>query len=193
MLYCISTLSLAERGTMSLQTATFGAGCFWCLEAAMNQLTGVKQALSGYMGGPADLAHYEAVCSGQSGHAEVVQVVFDPKLISFEQLCLVFFSLHDPTQLNRQGNDIGSQYRSVIFYHCQNQLATSQQLINQLTEQAVFNQDIVTALTPASNFYVAEKQHQNYYLQHPEQGYCQVIIAPKMAKFRQQYADLLKS
>jgi peptide-methionine (S)-S-oxide reductase len=178
---------------MSLQTATFGAGCFWCLEAAMNQLSGVKQALSGYMGGTANLANYQDVCSGQSGHAEVVQVVFDPKVINYEQLCFVFFSLHDPTQLNRQGHDIGSQYRSVIFYHCASQLALAQQLITQLTKQEVFNQEIVTALTPASEFYVAEKQHQNYFKHHPEQGYCQVIIAPKMARFRQQYAELLKT
>ncbi|CAM3855957.1 peptide-methionine (S)-S-oxide reductase MsrA [Rheinheimera salexigens] len=178
---------------MSLQTATFGAGCFWCLDAAMNQLNGVKQALSGYMGGPANLAHYQAVCSGQSGHAEVVQVVFDPSIVSYEQLCLVFFSLHDPTQLNRQGHDIGTQYRSVIFYHCPSQLALAEKLIKNLTEQAVFNKTIVTALTPASEFFAAEKQHQNYFQQHPEQGYCQVIIAPKMAKFRQQYSELLKS
>lgn len=178
---------------MPLQTATFGAGCFWCLDAAMNHLNGVKQALSGYMGGEANLANYQDVCSGKSGHAEVVQVVFEPSIISFEQLCLIFFSLHDPTQLNRQGNDIGSQYRSAIFYHCQNQLAVAELLIKKLTEQAVFKQSIVTALTPVSEFFVAEKQHQNYFQQHPEQGYCQMIIAPKMAKFRQQYADLLKS
>lgn len=178
---------------MAIQTATFGAGCFWCIEAAMNQLNGVIVALSGYMGGSADSANYQRVCDGDTGHAEVVQLQFDDSLISFQQLCLVFFSLHDPTQLNRQGNDIGSQYRSVIFYHNDAQRELALQLINQLSAEQVFDAAIVTELSPASAFFVAEEYHQGYFLQHPGQGYCQVIVAPKLAKFRQQYARLLKT
>lgn len=177
---------------MSIQKATFGAGCFWCLEAAMNQLNGVIQALSGYMGGTADSANYNAVCSGNSGHAEVVQVEFNDSVISYEQLCLIFFSLHDPTQFNRQGNDIGSQYRSVIFIHNANQQASAEHIIATLNAEQVYNADIVTAISPAMPFYVAEHYHQGYFQQQPEQGYCQFIVAPKMAKFRQRYKALLK-
>ncbi|GAB2932400.1 peptide-methionine (S)-S-oxide reductase MsrA [Rheinheimera gaetbuli] len=178
---------------MSIQTATFGAGCFWCLEAAMNQLNGVIRALSGYMGGDASSASYRRVCDGDTGHAEVVQVEFDDSIISYQQLCLVFFSLHDPTQLNRQGNDVGTQYRSVIFYHNAQQQQIAEQMILQLSEKRVFSKAIVTQLSPVSAFYLAESYHQGYFLQHPEQGYCQVVVAPKMAKFRQSYAELLKS
>lgn len=177
---------------MPQQQATFGAGCFWCLEAAMNQLNGVIQALSGYMGGTADSANYNAVCSGNSGHAEVVQVEFDDSIISYEQLCLIFFSLHDPTQLNRQGNDIGTQYRSVIFTHNSEQQTSAEQLITTLNAEQVYNTNIVTAINCATEFYIAEHYHQGYFLQQPEQGYCQFIVAPKMAKFRQQYKALLK-
>ena len=177
---------------MAIQTATFGAGCFWCIEAAMNQLNGVIVALSGYMGGDADSANYQRVCDGDTGHAEVVQLQFDDSLISFQQLCLVFFSLHDPTQLNRQGNDIGSQYRSVIFYHNDAQRDLALQLINQLSAEQVFNAAIVTEISPASAFFVAEEYHQGYFLQHPGQGYCQVVVAPKLTKFRQRYQELLK-
>ncbi len=177
---------------MTIQTATFGAGCFWCLEAAMNQLNGVIRALSGYMGGSADTANYRRVCDGDTGHAEVVQVEFDDSMISYQQLCLVFFSLHDPTQLNRQGNDVGTQYRSVIFYHNAQQQQSAAAMLAELTSQQVFNANIVTELSPVSAFYVAEEYHQGYFLQHPEQGYCQVVVAPKMVKFRQRYIDLLK-
>jgi peptide-methionine (S)-S-oxide reductase len=178
---------------MTIQTATFGAGCFWCLEAAMNQLEGVIQALSGYMGGDADNANYRSVCTGDTGHAEVVQVEFDDSRISFEQLCLVFFSLHDPTQLNRQGNDVGTQYRSVIFCHNEQQQLAARKILTQLDAQQVFSRAIVTEITAATSFYLAEDYHQGYFLQHPEQGYCQVIIAPKMTKFRQTYQQMLKA
>ena len=178
---------------MAIQTATFGAGCFWCLEAAMNQLNGVIRALSGYMGGDADSANYRRVCDGDTGHAEVVQIEFDDSIISYQQLCLVFFSLHDPTQLNRQGNDVGTQYRSVIFYHNAQQQQNAEQIMAQLSEKQVFSKAIVTQLSPVSAFYLAEEYHQDYFLQHPEQGYCQVVVAPKMVKFRQSYAGLLKS
>lgn len=177
---------------MALQTATFGAGCFWCLEAAMNQLQGVIRALSGYMGGSADTANYRRVCDGNTGHVEVVQLEFDDTLVSFEQLCLVFFNLHDPTQLNRQGNDIGTQYRSVIFFHNEEQQKSAQAIINKLSAEQVFSTPIVTDVAPATAFYIAEAYHQGYFNQNPHQGYCQVIVAPKMAKFRQQYQALLK-
>ncbi|MBZ9611970.1 peptide-methionine (S)-S-oxide reductase MsrA [Rheinheimera maricola] len=177
---------------MTIQTATFGAGCFWCLEAAMNQLNGVAQALSGYMGGKESFPTYQMVCTGNSGHAEVVQLQFEDNIVSFEQLCLIFFSLHDPTQLNRQGNDIGSQYRSVVFYHNDEQLQLVRGVMAELERNKVFPQRIVTEICPAEPFYVAEEHHQGYFSQHPQQGYCQGIVAPKMARFKQQYAAMLK-
>lgn len=178
---------------MALQTATFGAGCFWCLEAAMNQLNGVIRALSGYMGGSADTASYRRVCDGDTGHAEVVQVEYDDTTISYQQLCLIFFSLHDPTQLNRQGNDIGTQYRSAIFFHNDTQQHIANKIIAELKAENVFSGSIVTEVSPVTAFYIAEEYHQGYFIKHPEQGYCQVIVAPKMAKFRQHYQALLKS
>mgnify|MGYP003149314406 FL=1 len=178
---------------MALQTATFGAGCFWCLEAAMNQLNGVISALSGYMGGSAETANYRRVCDGDTGHAEVVQVEYDDTAISYEHLCLIFFSLHDPTQLNRQGNDIGTQYRSAIFFHNDKQQHIANNIIAELKAENVFSGSIVTEVSPVTAFYIAEEYHQGYFLKHPEQGYCQVIVAPKMMKFRQHYQALLKS
>ena len=177
---------------MTINTATFGAGCFWCLEAAMNQLDGVIKAVSGYMGGDANSANYQAVCTGNTGHAEVVQVTFDDSVISYRQLCLIFFSLHDPTQLNRQGNDVGTQYRSVVFFHSPEQQQTTCEIMQQLTQQQVFSAKLVTEVSPATEFFPAETYHQGYFLQHPEQGYCQFVVAPKMAKFRQQHQALLK-
>ena len=178
---------------MSTATATFGAGCFWCLEAAMNQLQGVQRATSGYMGGQTSNPSYQQICTGLTGHAEVVQVVFDPTIIRYEQLCQIFFCLHDPTQLNRQGNDIGSQYRSVIFYHNDEQQHQAQQVLNQLNTEQVFASPIVTELSPAAHFYPAEDYHQGYVQQNPNQGYCQFVVAPKLASFRQQFQQLLKA
>lgn len=178
---------------MAIQTATFGAGCFWCIEAAMNQLNGVVQALSGYMGGSEQDANYGRVCDGDTGHAEVVQLQFDDNHISFEQLCLIFFSLHDPTQLNRQGNDVGSQYRSVIFYHSSEQLRLATEIIAKLSCDQVFSAPIVTQLSAAETFYPAESYHQAYFLANPQQAYCQYVVAPKLAKFRQQYRSRLKA
>ncbi|SNY46417.1 peptide-methionine (S)-S-oxide reductase [Arsukibacterium tuosuense] len=177
---------------MSNEIATFGAGCFWCLESALNQLNGVKQAISGYMGGHTVNPDYRSICTGTTGHAEVVQVQFNPEQISFKQLCQVFFALHDPTQLNRQGNDVGTQYRSVVFFHSEQQAETARNIINELTTEQLFDQPIVTELSPAGTFYPAEDYHQGYFLQNPEQGYCQFIIAPKMAKFRQLFSSLMK-
>ncbi|MCH8537515.1 MAG: peptide-methionine (S)-S-oxide reductase MsrA [Alkalimonas sp.] len=178
---------------MTVQKATFGAGCFWCLEAAMNQLQGVRQAISGYMGGHVDDPSYQAICTGQTGHAEVVEVTFDPDIISYRQLCQIFFSLHDPTQLNRQGNDIGTQYRSVIFFHDTEQQSTAAEVIAELTNMQLFDEPIVTELSAVSQFYPAEGYHQGYAINNPGQGYCQVIISPKLAKFREQFHALLKS
>ena len=177
---------------MTIDSATFGAGCFWCLETAMNQLQGVTSALSGYMGGDADSANYRRVCEGDTGHAEVVQVEFDNSIISYQQLCLVFFSLHDPTQLNRQGNDVGTQYRSVIFYHNPEQQRQATELVAQLNQQQIFSAKLVTEISAASRFFPAESYHQGYFLNNPQQAYCQYVVAPKLAKFRQQYAALLK-
>lgn len=177
---------------MTEQLATFGAGCFWCLEAALNETTGVTEALSGYMGGHTANPDYQSVCSGQTGHAEVVQVRFDPALISFAELCQIFFALHDPTQLNRQGNDIGSQYRSVIFFHNESQQQQAARFIAELNQAQVFAQPIVTELSAASTFYPAEAYHQGYYRQNPTQGYCHWIITPKMQKFREMFQQRLK-
>ncbi|CAM5192051.1 peptide-methionine (S)-S-oxide reductase MsrA [Alishewanella longhuensis] len=175
------------------EIATFGAGCFWCLEAALNELTGVKQAISGYMGGQTANPDYRSVCSGNTGHAEVVQVNFYPELISFIDLCQIFFSLHDPTQRNRQGNDIGTQYRSVIFTHSEQQQQQASVIMTELAQQNLFDAPIVTELSPASQFYPAEAYHQGYYKQNPNQGYCQILITPKMAKFRSKHQQMLKN
>lgn len=174
------------------EIATFGAGCFWCLEAALNELKGVNQAISGYMGGHTANPDYRSICTGNTGHAEVVQVTFDPSIISFNDLCQIFFSLHNPTQLNRQGNDIGTQYRSVIFTHSTAQEQQAKAIMAKLEQQQLFDAPIVTELSPASAFYPAESYHQGYVKQNPNQGYCQVIVAPKLAKFRQQFDALRK-
>lgn len=173
------------------EIATFGAGCFWCIESALNQLRGVNTAISGYMGGQTRNPDYRQVCTGTTGHAEVVQVEFEPQQISFEQLLQIVFFLHDPTQLNRQGNDIGTQYRSAIFYHSEQQHQQAVALIK--AAQPLFDSPIVTEVTAASSFYPAEAYHQGYYLQNTNQPYCQFLITPKLAKFRQTFASLLKA
>jgi len=179
--------------TQQTEIATFGAGCFWCLEAALNELSGVEKAISGYMGGHTPNPDYRSVCTGNTGHAEVVQVHFYPEQISFIDLCKIFFSLHDATQLNRQGNDIGTQYRSVIFSHSEQQQQQAAAIIVELEQQKLFNAPMVTELSPASQFYPAEAYHQGYYQQNPYQGYCQMLISPKMAKFRSQFQHFLKN
>ncbi|MDR7121227.1 peptide-methionine (S)-S-oxide reductase MsrA [Rheinheimera soli] len=173
------------------ELATFGAGCFWCIESAFNQLQGVKKALSGYMGGQTLNPDYRQVCTGSSGHAEVVQLEFDPAQVSFEQLLQVLWFLHDPTQLNRQGNDIGSQYRSAVFYHSEQQKQLT--LASIQTAQPFFDSPIVTEVSPASTFYPAEDYHQGYYVQNTSQPYCQYLITPKLAKFRHTFVNLLKA
>ena len=178
---------------MGNQVATLGGGCFWCVEAVYNQLTGVESAISGYMGGHVKNPTYEQVCAKTTGHAEVVNVSFDDKIISFQDVLNIFFTIHDPTTLNRQGNDRGPQYRSGIWYHSEEQRQIAADSIKRLEAQRLYPNPFVTELTPASTFWVAESYHQNYFANNPTQGYCAYIIAPKVAKFRKQYLERLKA
>jgi peptide-methionine (S)-S-oxide reductase len=175
-----------------LEVATLGGGCFWCLEAVYEQLIGVEEVESGYAGGTVDNPSYQEVCTGSTGHAEVVQVTLDPQVISFEELLEVFFTIHDPTTLNRQGADVGTQYRSVIFYHDEGQKATAERVIREITAAGVWEDPIVTEVTPFTGFYRAEDYHQEYYRRNPGQSYCRVVIAPKVAKFRTLYLGKLR-
>ncbi len=175
------------------ETATLGGGCFWCLEAVFDELIGVKKVVSGYAGGLAPDPAYEEVCSGRTGHAEVVQVSFDPTVLPYRDLLQVFFGIHDPTTLNRQGADAGTQYRSVIFYHSPEQQATAQQVMKELTKEKIWQDPIVTQLAPAPHFYSAEKYHQKYFQRNPAQPYCQAVINPKLAKFRKGFAKKIRS
>lgn len=174
-----------------LETATLGGGCFWCVEAVYQQLKGVQVVESGYCGGKMPNPTYEQVCSGTTGHAEVVRVQFDPAVVSYREVLEIFFTIHDPTTLNRQGNDVGTQYRSVVYFHSTEQRDTAQHVIAEMAN--VWDAPIVTELTEAPTFYKAEDYHQNYFNQHPLQGYCAFIVAPKVAKFRQTFAAKLAS
>lgn len=171
------------------QVATFGGGCFWCIDAAFRRVNGVLNVSSGYTGGNTDTPTYKSVCSGTSGHAEVVQIEFDDTIISFEVLLAMFFTLHDATQLNRQGNDIGTQYRSVVYYHNQTQLTLTKAAIAQL--QSHVSEPIVTEVSPATTYYPAEHYHQDYYNENPNQGYCSILIAPKLHKFETEFKEFL--
>lgn len=175
------------------EVATLAGGCFWCLEAVFEQMVGVTSVTSGYMGGRKANPTYEEVCAGRSGHAEVVQVVFDPRRAAFRDLLSVFFAIHDPTTLNRQGNDVGTQYRSAIFYHSAEQQAVARDTIAALTRDRVFDAPIVTEVVPAADFYPAEGYHQRYFARNPSQPYCTYIVAPKVAKFRKQFTAQLKA
>lgn len=174
------------------ETATLAGGCFWCLEAAFQDLKGVEHVQSGYAGGHVANPSYEQVCTGDTGHAEVVQIRFDPSVVSFDDLLHVFFTIHDPTTLNRQGGDVGTQYRSAIFYHSQEQQAVAQRVIRELEAEKVWDDPIVTELKPLEAFYPAEEYHRDYYRRNPNQGYCRAVIAPKVAKVRKLYFDKLK-
>ncbi len=176
----------------SLSQITLGGGCFWCLEAVFDGVRGVTDVISGYAGGQLANPTYEAVCSGLTGHAEVVQITFDSTQISLEDVLHIFFSIHDPTTLNRQGNDIGTQYRSVIFYHTAEQKQAAEQVLAELTAAKLWDRPIVTQVVALKNFYPAEDYHQEYFARNPGQGYCRAIIAPKVAKFRQKYAGQIK-
>jgi peptide-methionine (S)-S-oxide reductase len=175
------------------EVATLGGGCFWCLEAVYDELRGVLDVVSGYAGGSVANPTYREVTTGRTGHAEVVRITFDPEEVSYKALLEVFFTIHDPTTLNRQGADVGTQYRSVIFYHSPEQKAVAEQVIAELEAARLWADPIVTEIVPLTDFYEAEDYHQEYYAQNPEQGYCQVVIAPKVAKFRKQYLDRLKA
>lgn len=183
------------KNTMNLKrdTATLGAGCFWCVEAIFQQLEGVDTVISGYCGGNVPNPSYREVCYGKTGHAEVCRIIFNPEVISYRDLLQAFFMSHDPTTLNQQAADIGTQYRSVIFYHNDAQKKEADRVISELSSARVFEQPIVTEVTPLQPFYVAEDYHQNYYNLNGEEGYCRVVIKPKLEKFRKVFKDKLKS
>ncbi len=174
------------------ETITLGGGCFWCLEAVYSEMDGVLSAVSGYMGGQVADPSYEDVCTGRTGHVEVVQVTFDPAVTTVGEILEVFFAIHDPTSRDRQGNDSGSQYRSVIFYHDEAQRAEAERMIRELDREDTFGRPIVTEIRPASMFYRAEDYHQDYFRNHPSQPYCSYVVAPKVAKFRQKFSAKLR-
>jgi peptide-methionine (S)-S-oxide reductase len=177
-----------------MQTFVLAGGCFWCLDAVYRTLDGVRDVVSGYTGGRTDYPEYEDVCSGRTGHAEAVKVVFDETVIPASVILDVFFSLHDPRQLNRQGNDVGTQYRSAVFTHSDEQRKIALEVIDELQREDVYGGKIVTQVVPlADDYYPAEAYHQNYFAQHPNQGYCSVVVAPKVSKFRQKFAHRIKA
>jgi peptide-methionine (S)-S-oxide reductase len=178
--------------SQAVETATLGGGCFWCIEAVFEQLEGVQRVVSGYAGGRAARPTYEQVCSGRTGHAEVIQVTFDPAVISYRELLEIFFAFHDPTTLNRQGADRGTQYRSIVLTHSPEQEAAAREVIAALGKAGLWKDPIVTEVAPLTEFFAAEDYHQGYYRQNPEQPYCQATIPPKLAKLRKQYLSRLK-
>ncbi len=175
------------------EIATLAGGCFWCLEAVYDRMKGVEAVESGYIGGKHPNPTYEAVCTGRTGHAEAVQITFDPNVVSYRELLEVFFAIHDPTTLNRQGHDVGTQYRSAIFYHSPDQKAVAEDVIAAFTKEKVFDDPIITEVVPAATFYVAEDYHQEYFARNPTQGYCVAVVNPKVAKFRKLFAEKLKT
>ena len=176
----------------NVQTATVGGGCFWCIESAFNKVEGVIKATSGYAGGHVDNPSYEAVCKGDTGHVEVVKIEFDADQISYREVLEILFALHDPTQVNRQGNDVGPQYRSAVFYHNEEQRAEAQQIIGQMREDNVWPDPIVTEITPLNNYTDAEAYHQDYFTNNPQNQYCAMVVAPKLAKFKKTFASRLR-
>jgi peptide-methionine (S)-S-oxide reductase len=176
----------------SQETATLAGGCFWCIEAVFQEINGVESVVSGYTGGTTVNPTYQQVCSGETGHAEAVQVSFDPFKISYGEILEIFFSVHDPTTLNRQGDDVGNQYRSAIFYQSEEQKAAAEQLIGELNEAHLWKKPITTQILPLNKFYPAEDYHRDYFVRHPEQAYCSIVISPKVNKFRKQWAKRLK-
>jgi len=177
---------------VTTEVATFGTGCFWCTEAVFQELKGVVKVYSGYMGGHVANPSYEEVCTGTTGHAECLQIFYDPEVLTYDELLEVFWESHDPTQLNRQGNDIGTQYRSAIFYHTEEQREKAEHYKAQLDKEGAYPNPIVTEITPASTFYPAEDYHQDYYNNHGSQPYCYIVIRPKVEKFEKAFADKLK-
>ena len=183
---------LHNNGVNASEVATLAGGCFWCLEAVYDGMQGIVSVESGYTGGHSANPTYEQVCGGRTGHAEAVKLTFDPALVSYNDILRVFFVIHDPTTLNRQGNDVGSQYRSAIFYHSPQQKAVAEAVMAQITQARLYRDPLVTELRPASTFFVAEVDHQEYYARNPNRPYCQYVVAPKVVKFRKQFADRLK-
>jgi peptide-methionine (S)-S-oxide reductase len=183
---------LKQNNQENIEVATLGGGCFWCIEAAFEQIQGVLSVESGYSGGTTASPTYEQVCTGATGHAEVVQVTFDPATISFKEILDIFFTVHDPTTLNRQGADVGTQYRSAIFYHTKKQKETAEQVINEFEAKKVWEHPIVTQVEMFKRFYKAEEYHKQYFGRNPEAGYCRVVIAPKIAKLKKKYREKLK-
>jgi peptide-methionine (S)-S-oxide reductase len=181
-----------EKSRSKMEVATLGGGCFWCIEAAFEEIKGVVKVESGYAGGIIASPTYEQVCTGTTGHAEVVQVTFDPSVVSFKEILEIFFTAHDPTTLNRQGADVGTQYRSVIFYHDEKQKETAERVIAELDAARVWDSPTVTRIEPFKNFYKAEEYHRGYFSRHPEAAYCRVVIAPKIVKLREKYREKLK-
>lgn len=180
------------QGSHAMQVVTLGGGCFWCLEAIFDRLQGVTEVESGYSGGRTPNPTYQEVCSGGTDHAEVVQVTFAPAVVSLRELLEIFFTLHDPTTRNRQGPDVGTQYRSVIFYRDAEQKQVAEEVMREIREEKLYERPLVTQLVPFEAFYKAEDYHQEYFARNPEQGYCQVVIAPKVVKFREKFRDKLK-
>ena len=177
----------------NLQVATLAGGCFWCIESAFNSVDGVKKAISGYAGGDKVDPTYEEVCSGNTGHAEVVQVTFDADSLSYREVLEIFFALHNPTQLNRQGNDVGTQYRSAVFYHNDAQKAEAEKIIAEITEEEIWPDPVVTEVVEINNYYDAEDYHQDYFKNNPQNQYCAMVVAPKLAKFKKTFASRLRS
>jgi peptide-methionine (S)-S-oxide reductase len=180
------------KNNKDLEVATLAAGCFWCIEGAFGIIKGVERIEPGYTGGTVTNPSYEQVCTGTTGHAEAAQIYFDPKVISFQEILEVFFTMHDPTSLNRQGADVGTQYRSAIFYNSPEQKATAEKLIDELNKEGIWNRPIVTAIEPLKTFYPAETYHKEYYNKHATEPYCQVVIAPKIAKLQQRFLNKIK-
>ena len=183
---------LIENDNKDMEIATFAGGCFGCTEAIFLEIKGVKKVVSGYIGGTTLNPTYSEICTGTTGHAEAIQITFDPSEVGFEDLLEVFFGTHDPTTLNRQGADVGTQYRSAIFYHSEDQMKKAQNYITLIAKEKLYDREIVTKVSPATKFYAAEDYHQNYYNQNASQGYCQMVIAPKLEKLRQYYSSKLK-
>ncbi|UCS93098.1 peptide-methionine (S)-S-oxide reductase MsrA [Echinicola marina] len=197
MAFALVFLTFASKASslenmVELDTATFAAGCFWCTEAQFLQLEGVKTVVSGYTGGTVKNPTYKQVCTGKTGHAEAIQITYDPNIISYDELLEAFFISHDPTQLNRQGNDVGTQYRSAIFYHNTGQKEMANYYIKKLTEENIYPKKIVTEVSPVGEYYVAEDYHQNYYALNKNQPYCQFVITPKLEKFKKVFKEKLK-
>jgi peptide-methionine (S)-S-oxide reductase len=190
-MYWILEDLMMDKGKQ-LETAILGGGCFWCLEAVYDQLTGVVSVESGYSGGTVAGPSYQEVCTGATGHAEVVRVNFDPEIVSYREILQIFFTIHDPTSLNRQGADVGTQYRSVILYRDEAQKQIASEVIREIEAEKIWDKPLVTQLVPFEAFYIAEDYHQEYFKKNPYQGYCQMVVAPKVAKFRQKFAARLK-